>query len=213
MKLSAVIPTRGDVDLLPLIQHLRQYPEVDDIHVVVSDTPYSRYVAAAGCRHEVILTQDDDCLTDLTPLIEHWRWLRLPVERMVINAMTPEHAAQYSGSQTLIGFGALFHRDALRVLDGWHEWAEREGWLALFLRESDRVFPSLLPHVTVFPKIEILPYAYAENRYWRQPEHLKTKAAIEEKIREWSRRQESNPQPYPYEVVGQFGLGARIEPV
>ena len=201
MILSAVIPTRGDVDMTRIIEHLHCYPEIGEVLVKVGDMPYNRYLGAAGAAHDVIFTQDDDCITDLQPLLTMYeeveRWEDELLEacstvsqvlrfasyrergwgRYMVNAMTPEHAAQYPGRQTLIGFGAIFHRQSLSVFDTF----ERD---ALFYRESDRIFGSLVPHITVFPHIEILPHASAPNRLWKQANHVAARLAIEQRIRE-----------------------------
>lgn len=95
----------------------------------------------------------------------------------VVNAMTPEHAAQYRGRQTLIGFGALFHQANLCCFRDYN-W-EKD---SLFLRESDRIFGTVNKHKTVFPKIEILPHAHNPNRLWKQPDHLTARFAMEERI-------------------------------
>jgi hypothetical protein len=153
-----------------IIDHLKSYPEIDDVWVVTGDTPYNRYVVAReSAMHQTIFTQDDDCITDIRPLIEAYE------QGVLVNAMTPEHAAQYPGRQTLLGFGALFDRSMLSVLEGWeHD--------ALFLRESDRVFGTLNPHKSVFPSIKILPHAMADNRLYRQPDHLSARDAINRRI-------------------------------
>jgi len=169
VKVSAVIPSRGDVDLKKITDHLRRYPEIDEVLLGISDTPHTRYRMANIARNEIIFTQDDDCLTDLRPLIEAYE------PAMLVNAMTPEHAAQYPGRQTLIGFGALFQKSLTICLDGW----ERD---ALFYRESDRIFATLNPHKTVFPSIQILPQAHNPNRFWKQPDHVSARLVMEKRI-------------------------------
>ena len=169
LKISAVIPTRGDVDRTEIVAHLRTYPEIDEIEVIAGDTPYNRYVAAARAKNDLIFTQDDDCITDIRPLINAYQ------PGIITNAMTPQHAAQYPGKQTLIGFGAIFDRSLINVLDGW----ERD---ALFFRESDRIFATLNPHKTVFPAIRLLPHATAANRLYRQPDHVAARFAMEKRI-------------------------------
>lgn len=166
---SAVIPTRGDVDYLPILEHLRQYPEIADITFIEGTTPYNRYEVAARAKHDVIYTQDDDCITDIGPVLAAYK------PGIIVNAMTPEHAAQYPGRQTLIGFGAVFDRALVRCLDSW----TRDD---LFWRESDRIFATVNPHETVFPKIQILPYATADNRLYKQPDHLACRYAMERRI-------------------------------
>lgn len=169
VRISVVIPTRGDVDMQPIRDRLSLYGEIDDIHIVTGDGPYIRYEEAANCRHGVILTQDDDCLTDLRPVIDSYE------PGIIVNAMTEAHAANYPNQQTLVGFGAIFDRDLISCLDDW----ERDD---LFKREADRVFTALIPHKTVFPHIEMLPWASSENRMYRQPEHFHSLREINKRI-------------------------------
>jgi hypothetical protein len=167
--ITAVIPTRGDCDLSAIIRHLNSYPEIDEVVTVIGTTPYNRYLAAETAKRDVIFTQDDDCFTDVRPVIDAY------TPGLITNAMTREHAAQYPGRQTLIGFGAIFDKAMLRSLDGW----ERD---ALFFRESDRIFATVNPHKTVFPDITILPHAHAPNRLWKQPDHVAARMAMERRI-------------------------------
>lgn len=169
--ISAVIPTRGDVDLAEIVMHLKSYPEIDTVTTIAGTTPFSRYLIAGISPRDVIFTQDDDCLTDLRPLIDAYE------PGLIVNAMTPQHAAQYPGRQTLIGFGAIFDKPLVRSLDGW----ERD---ALFYRESDRIFGTVNPHKTVFPEIRILPQAHAPNRLWKQPDHVAARLEMERRIAE-----------------------------
>lgn len=164
-----MIPTRGDVDMQPILSHLKQYPEIEDIEVIAGTTPYNRYIAAARAVNEVIYTQDDDCITDIRPLIEAYE------SGLIVNAMTPQHAAQYPGRQTLLGFGCIFDRWLIDCLRGWEQ-------DALFLRESDRVFATLNPHKSVFPEIRLLPQATADNRLYRQVEHLPARYEMNQRI-------------------------------
>lgn len=170
VKISAVIPTRGDVSLGPIIDRMQEYPEIDEIIIRIGDTPYNRYLAAARAKNEIVYTQDDDCVTDLRPLIDAYEPSR------IVNAMTPEHAAQYPGNQTLIGFGCIFTRWLL----AWTFASFVQD--ALFYRESDRIFATVNPHKTVFPRIDILPHATAGNRLYRQPDHVAARMAMEQRI-------------------------------
>lgn len=171
MRISAVIPTRGDVPLGAIVDRLQEYSEVEEIVIVNGDTPFNRYLAAERAKNDVIYTQDDDCLTDLRPLLDAYR------PGVIVNAMTPEHAAQYPARQTLIGFGAIFDRALIACFASF----ERD---ALFYRESDRVFGTVNEHVTVFPRIDILPHAHAPNRLWKQPDHVAARVAMEQRILE-----------------------------
>lgn len=89
--------------------------------------------------------------------------------------MTEAHAANYPGRQTLIGFGAIFDRSLIKCFEGW----ERD---PLFYRESDRIFGTVNEHKTVFPAIKILPYASADNRLWKQSDHVAARILMERRI-------------------------------
>jgi hypothetical protein len=167
----AVIPTRGDVDLGLIVDRLRTYPAIGEIRFVIGNTPFNRYLSMQECGADVFYTQDDDCVTDIQPLLDEYE------PPFVVNAMTPGHAAQYKGRQTLIGFGALFHRANLSCFTD-YPW-EKD---ALFLRESDRIFGTVNEHKTVYPKIEVLQQAYNDNRLWKQPDHVPARFAMEERI-------------------------------
>ncbi len=155
---TAIIPTRGDLDLRDLQAHLLTYPQIAAVWVVVGTTPFNRYLAAMGAPTSFVYTQDDDCITDIGELLDN---AELGV---IVNAMTREHAAQYPGRQTLIGFGALFESRLVHPLLTW----ERD---ELFLRESDRVFATIHPHRTYFPEIKIHASSHNPNRLWKQPDH------------------------------------------
>lgn len=81
MNVSAVIVTRGDVDLSPILSSL----PFDDI--VVWDNSqredlglYGRYAAIAEAKHEVIYTQDDDLVVPLAAeLVDFYQPGRLTV--------------------------------------------------------------------------------------------------------------------------------------
>lgn len=175
MKIAAVIPTRGDVDVSRIEANLWSYPEIGEVFFEVGDTPFNRYRKMMELRQnwDVFITCDDDCITDMRPLIDAYD------PDFVVNAMTPQHARQYPGRQTLIGFGAIFHRDMLLCFER-YRWQQD----ALFLRESDRIFGTVNPHKTVFPSIEILPHAHNDNRFWKQPGHVSARMAMERRILE-----------------------------
>jgi len=169
LSISAVIPTRGDVDLSRIVENLRRFPEVREIIFEIGDTTLNRYRGAGKALHEIIYTQDDDYVTDLRPIVDAYR------PGMIVNAMTESHQAGYLEDETLLGFGSIFDKALLSVLDGWEE-------DALFLREADRVFATLNRHFTVFPKIEVMPWAHNFNRLCFQPEHGSSHVAIRKRI-------------------------------
>jgi hypothetical protein len=168
----AVIPTRGDVPMDKIVAHIKSYPEIAEVKVVVGTTTFNRYLAAEKAEQEIIYTQDDDCITDLRPILDAHE------PGIIVNAMTPDHAKIYGGSQTLIGFGSIF--DKSLVASVMHPRWERD---ELFFSKADRIFGTINKHKTVFPKIEILRYATAKNRSYRQDDHGTKVIAMNERIK------------------------------
>ena len=176
MKVSAVIPTRGDVEMGQIIANLLKYSEVAEIIIEVSDSPYGRYTGAKIARCPVILTQDDDCVPNLRPLLDAYK------PGIIVNIMAPANANGYVGQETLVGYGAIFDRSLVAVLNGWtHD--------TTFKRECDRVFTSLNRHETLLMPTHSLPWATAPNRLYKQPEHGNSGEAIRQRIAEWKARQ------------------------
>ncbi len=182
LRISAVIPTRGDCpnEIARIRTHLAQYPEIVEVIVIPGDTVFNRYRAAFGqARESLIYTQDDDCITDLRPLIEAWGRFAGGHGWMFVNAMTEAHAANYPGNNTLVGFGTLFKRRSLEVFGKW-DW-ERD---SLFYRECDRIFACCNSYQSVIQPVEIFECAHAPNRMWKHPEHNQYRVEIEKRIRE-----------------------------
>lgn len=190
LKISAVIPTRGDCpnEIARIRTHLAQYPEIVEVIVIPGDTVFNRYRAAFGMAKEsLIYTQDDDCITDLRPLIKQFqdigvetqKWPRQRQQSLFVNAMTEAHAANYRGRNTLVGFGSIFQRPALQAFTDW-PWERDE----LFYRECDRIFATVNPHTHVIQPVEIFESAHAPNRMWKDPLHNQYRVEIEKRIRE-----------------------------
>ena len=169
----AVIPTRGNVCVDAIYNSLRIHPEIGEVRFVIGDTPFNRYrVMLEDSDAQVFFTQDDDCVTDVREVLDAYD------PTVIVNAMTPQHAENYRGAQTLIGFGAIFHRSLVEFAFRAFNWKHD----ALFYRESDRIFPTVNPHKTVFPAIEILPHASAPDRLWKQPDHNSARIEMNERI-------------------------------
>jgi hypothetical protein len=193
---SAVLVTRGDVDLAPIIESLAGFGEI-----VIWDNArepdlsvYGRYAALDRCTRDVVFVQDDDVL--LEPVSLHR--LCLNYQHGVLVANMPERFRHdFYADHCLVGFGAVFDRlsparaildlvefarttephraEALADPDGWHSW---------FNRTCDIVFTGLTPR-----KLLDLPYtdrefASAPNRMWRQPQHQGERAAMRELVRQ-----------------------------
>lgn len=178
MNVSAVIVTRGDIDLSPVLDSLpHEWQKVVWDNSQRKDcSVFGRYAAIPECEHELIYVQDDDCvLENPAALVEAWA---------VPSALRQDHAAcnmpakfrEHYSDACLVGFGAVFPR--LLPARAFKRFYRAAGAgiisydLASFKRECDAIFTTLTPRVLVdLPYID-LPWADAPNRLWKQPEHV-----------------------------------------
>lgn len=158
MNVSAVIVTRGDVDISPILGSL----PFDDI--VVWDNSqredlglYGRYAGIAECEHDVIYVQDDDLIC-LRPaeLLEHYE------PGSVICNWQGAYDIPFPGR------GAMFDRDLpAQVFDRYFEQFEMDHWFTHF--GCDGVF-ALLADVRVGDfGMEHLPHAFNPGRISASP--------------------------------------------
>jgi SAM-dependent methyltransferase len=163
---SAVLVTRGNVDMAPIIASL----PFDDIVIWDNSSRgedlsvYGRYAAIAEAKNDVIYVQDDDCIISHLPdLIAEYR------PGLVVANMPVDHLA---GKETyddvvLVGWGALFQRDL--PFAAFEEYAARYPLDDLFRRQCDLVFTALTRHRRFDFGFEHLEHAYAEQAMYRQP--------------------------------------------
>lgn len=175
-KVSAVIVTRGDCDLAPLVASL-PFPEIAvwDNSRRPDRKVYGRYLAAAEAGNDIIYTQDDDCIVDAQALLEHYE------DGLIVANVPEDRRAFYSDGVTLVGWGALFHRSLLSVLDRYLELYPMD---ELFLRECDRLFTGLNRTRCVEVPLEHLPRAFARDRMGMERIHLADLAEIRRRTEE-----------------------------
>jgi hypothetical protein len=102
MKVSAVIPTRGDVDLSPILETLDWCDDVvvwnnakqDDLGI------YGRYAAINHAEHQIVVTQDDDVL------VTCWEDILAAYQPGVLTVNYPE-----PWDIPWVARGAIFDRD------------------------------------------------------------------------------------------------------
>ena len=136
MQVSAVLVTRGDCDMGPVVRSM----PFDD--VVVWDNSkrqdlkvYGRYRAAVElAKHDVIYVQDDDCLVDVLRFASAFR------RGSVLCNMPEQKRPEYPGPVQLVGWGGMFEREAMYALDLYLKHFPKDD---LFLRECDRVLTGL----------------------------------------------------------------------
>lgn len=174
-RVSVVIPTRGNVDLSPILDS--EWPECC-VEIVVWDNskrpvdvgPHGRFAAIAECSSDVILCQDDDVLLPL----ESKRTLLSRYQEDAVVANVPAEFRPHYPDSCLLGFGACFHRDAPERAFA-RFFAHHTGMTRndpVFLRESCRLFTTLTPRVLVDVAREDLPYASDPDRLWMQQDHV-----------------------------------------
>ncbi len=170
-KVCAVLVTRGDVDLAPILETL-PYPEVvvyDNSRRPYDWKVFGRYVAISETRKPVIYFQDDDCLVTC-----HGALLEAYEPGVVVGNMLdhdPPRLATYHDT-TLLGWGALFGRELPA------EAFERYGrfypvdWEFKTGLGAETVFPMLSRTKTIIEGIEWLdqdgPVFQRPNRMWKQ---------------------------------------------
>lgn len=140
MNVSACLVTRGDVDMSPVITSLTAVG-IDDIVVYDNSkrenlAVYGRYAAIAEAKHDLIYVQDDDVIvSDPLEIVNEWVYEgakralaggsvdytesageNLPTDLsrdFVVCNMPEAHRSQpFYKEHALVGFGAVFHRDA-----------------------------------------------------------------------------------------------------
>jgi hypothetical protein len=134
VSVSAIIVTRGDVDLEPIVATLPDEWEmviwengtqvschspdgdffIDGGHVANGFpdlSVYGRYAAIEYASHDLIYVQDDDCIvTDPQAIVDYYEQLRRSDLDWIVANMPQEFRPHYPDS-CLLGFGACFHGD------------------------------------------------------------------------------------------------------
>jgi hypothetical protein len=206
-KISAVVVTRGDVDLEQIVESIPCGWEIVvwnnglgacDVHghgatgrtserYNGSDlSVYGRYEAIKHATGEVIFVQDDDCVvSDPEALLDAWlpaTWNRS--DHAVCN-MPQEFRHDGYTEHSLVGFGAVFHRDApKRAFTMFERWRatrspeENARIDAIYNDTCDIVFTALTPCVFLdIPKVN-LEWATGGDRMYQQPDHGRIRAQM-----------------------------------
>ncbi len=184
---TAVLVTRGDVDLAPIIA---TFPFEYDVVIWDNSTrPYNagvfgRYVALAEVARPVVYFQDDDCLVYC-----HEALLAAYEPGIVVgNAFDdPVRLAKYHDT-TLLGWGCLFDKEL-----PWRAFREYArfyplDWDFMTGLGAEITFPMLTPSKTITEGVEWLddggPVLERPNRMWKQPGFYPRLDAALERARE-----------------------------
>lgn len=188
---SAVLVTRGDVDLDPILESLpsewevlewnngaravyrhpapNRYWNADDLSV------YGRFAAIELTSSPVIYVQDDDVVLpreSIDALLDAY-------EPGVVTCVMSEHHQTHTLDSALVGFGAVFDRELppRAFVRWWFEqqtgrWPKWE-FLApeakdLFCRTCDVIFTALTPRKAIDVPYRYLPQASNDDRMSRQ---------------------------------------------
>ncbi len=161
-KVSACLVTRGDVDMTDILAAIFQ-AGIEEVQLWDNSKQdnsgvYGRYRAIDRARHAVVYVQDDDCLVPPDSIME---LIGQYQPGKIVANMPQEHRHKHTDS-CLIGFGAVFDKGLPA---------------AAFARMNptnyrpDVVFTTLTPMVWVDVPFTHQPWAFAENRMYRQREH------------------------------------------
>jgi hypothetical protein len=163
---AAVIVTRGDVDLAPILATL-PYSEciIWDDRERGSQGCFGRYLAARETTKPVVYFQDDDLI-----FTAHDALLALyEAGRMAVNMPSPwyELAGYDKLGQALVGAGSLVDRELpFPALERYLAAYPRD---ELFFSYCDVAVGMLTPHTRHDLGYEVLPYASAPGRIYTSP--------------------------------------------
>ena len=205
---SAVIVTRGNVDLAPVIDKL----PYDDIVVwnnsVIDPTwnggpalvakkqgpvtilggadykCFGRYAAIPYTKNPVIFWVDDDVIFS-----EHESLLALYEPGRLVSNMDPEWAGVYQGSVALVGAGSLC--DAWLPAVIWGTYFSAHPWDDDVLVEADFAFGTLAPSTIVDVGFDVREFTDDPDRLYRQPGQTERKWRMIHRCREMLAQQEA----------------------
>lgn len=140
-----------------------------------SDSPYRKHELFKKAKNEIIAYQDDDAICPWQDI------LRLSEPNIINVAMKESHFEAYKGNRATmgLGWGAIFPKSLLGSLD---KYVSIYGIDDVFKRETERILTYLnYPQNRLILPIIDLPSAYAEDRLWRQPQHIPYRQIAEER--------------------------------
>jgi hypothetical protein len=156
MNVSAVIVTRGNVDLSPIIDRLADAPSIIEIVVWNNSkeqdlSVYGRYKAIERCGCDLIFVQDDDCLVDADLIIRCWMsGNSFDSTEMIRKArqISPDLACNYKEAAWIADANQGYIRDYVYIVANmpasrWPDYPDSclVGWGAVFHRNlPDKAF-------------------------------------------------------------------------
>ena len=179
-EVTAVIVTRGDVDLTPILETL-PFDDVviwDNSQRQVDAKCYGRFLAIEEAENETIYFQDDDLI-----FTAHDELLAV-YEPGQITSNMPSPWYERTNYDTLrcclVGAGSLVPRDLPE--QAFSRYLSECPMDDLFLDYCDQVFGMLSPGKRYDFGYEILPYAEAPGRIYTSPGASERKAEIQRRV-------------------------------
>jgi hypothetical protein len=172
LETSAVIVTRGNVDIQPIRNTLKRFKEVVvwDNSLGPNMGPFGQFLAACYlAKSSLVYFQDDDCVTSPTDIVAEWE-----PGKIVCNLGTDGHAANYANrTDKLMGFGSVFERRMIKSTfeKYWKQFPiDMVTW-----REPGRIFTAMNTDVVKVVAIPFrnLPWATGDDRLYKQTDHIK----------------------------------------
>jgi hypothetical protein len=211
VNVTAIIPTRGDVDLDPILRSLPHWWERivwdNGAREVVRHTPFAtgyevttaplavpdcsvfgRYAAVPLAMNDLIYVQDDDVVvSDPAAIAEAWAVAAWDGPRFLVANMPPEFRHDGYTDSCLVGFGACFHRHApdaaFKRFEKWRVDAGEQLDRDLIHRECDAIFTTLTPRTLVNVPKSDREFASDPSRLWKQPGHVHARKTMLEMAR------------------------------
>lgn len=196
MNVSAIIPTRGNVDMQPVVESmpegwevlvwdnrrgevLERCPSGLAFRADVPDPhdlgPHARFAAIAYAAHPLIYVQDDDVIvSDPQAIVDEFVEENHPGDPDFVVCNIPAEFRRHYPDSGMVGFGAAFHSDtperAFARFFARFKNMRRDD--PLFLRESCRIVTTLTPIVRVDVAKTDREFASDPDRLWKQPDHF-----------------------------------------
>lgn len=158
---SAVIVTRGDVDLGPCLKPILGVGIEEIVIRRGVGGVWERYEAARAATRHFIYTQDDDCVVNVASILAACD----PEQAEFVTCNMPmDRRVEYSDGIALMGFGCVFHRVHLQTF-------APNCSDPLMRREADRWFTGMNRLKLIDMPFEHLPWAHGADRMGRQLNH------------------------------------------
>lgn len=182
-EVSAVLVTRGDVDLSEIMLSLKDagFAEIviwDNSQASEDMGPYGQYIAAEQqTMNQFVYFQDDDCVCEAPEQIVE---AVTSLDTIICNMSEPYRKNYENVADKLMGFGACFNKRL--IAPTFNKYLQHWPFDYLTKREALRIFTGLNKTELVDVPFRHLPWASAPNRLWKQKDHLKRLQEIRERI-------------------------------